>query len=265
MKRLIALAMALVCFTGGASAQDAQHFLVRENESDQLSLIDFEVQSGVMPRPSQPYDRDHHYGRWFDDPNDQECQNTRAKILIRDSQVRVTFTNPQRCTVRGGEWFDDYTGDVFRKASDIQIDHMVPLKNSYISGGFAWPSQKRCLYANYLGFSEHLIPVSGIENQKKSDHTPAEYMPPAKSFRCRYLHNWLFIKLVWRLRLSAEEKFAIDREVENSHCDQSEFLISREDLAEQRQILRENAHYCDVRGDGKIIMQHPFQAVPLDP
>lgn len=47
------------------------------------------------------------WGGWKDTDND--CQDTRAEILQRDSSVPVTFTDNRSCAVIRGQWHDPYT------------------------------------------------------------------------------------------------------------------------------------------------------------
>src|SRR5574341_1527614 len=78
---------------------------------------------GELPAP--PYDRKVQYGDWRDE--DGNCRNTRAEVLIRDQVGSgLTFTDSKQCTVSGGTWHDPYTGMTFHKASEVQIDHVVP-------------------------------------------------------------------------------------------------------------------------------------------
>lgn len=43
----------------------------------------------------------------------------------------------------GGEWLDPYTGQTFYKASDIDIDNIVPLTNAFGMGGKHWIRSKK--------------------------------------------------------------------------------------------------------------------------
>ncbi|HRO68463.1 MAG TPA: hypothetical protein PL182_12910, partial [Pseudobdellovibrionaceae bacterium] len=67
------------------------------------NLLNFDFHDKSFPSPQEPYGRRNHFGDWVDDPRDQTCYNTRAKVLIRDSTKSVVFrSNP--CVVDGGEW-----------------------------------------------------------------------------------------------------------------------------------------------------------------
>ena len=138
------------------------------------------------------YNRRTMFGSWVNKPDDGSCLNTRALVLIRDSEKNVSFED-DKCTVREGHWHDDYTNKIYTKKEDIQIDHVVALKNAYMSGAYRWGFRARCLYANYLGNSYHLKSVNSIENMRKGDKAPDRYMPPNSNHACHYIKNWLSI------------------------------------------------------------------------
>ena len=57
---------------------------------------------------------------------DGNCRDTRAEVLIASSTGRVHMRK-NGCSVDRGKWFDPYTGKTFTQASDVDIDHLVPL------------------------------------------------------------------------------------------------------------------------------------------
>lgn len=208
-----------------------------------ISLIHFDHHESPYGNPSEPYNRKKHFGTWVADPQDEHCYNTRAKVLIRDSLGPVDF-NSTGCWVVSGRWQDPYAGREHTQASDIHIDHFVPLKNAYLSGAHKWDRIKRCVYANFLGNDYHLLAVYGKENTSKSDRTPEGYMPPNQAYRCQYLVQWLKIKLVWALGLTPPEKDTILQLAESHRCDLNEFVISLGDLEQQRRFMVENTGFC---------------------
>ncbi len=153
-----------------------------------------------------PYDRDL-YKHWIenDDPVDEDCQNVRHEVLVRESLAPPTFTNERECTVNTGYWYDPFTGKTFTLASDVDIDHFVPLKEAHVSGGHSWDAQKRQDYANYRVDPRHLIAVEDNANQAKSDQDPAEWMPPNEAYHCAYVLTWVAIKRNWGLTMDEAE------------------------------------------------------------
>jgi len=141
---------------------------------------------------------------WIDIDND--CQDTRAEVLIRDSSSAIKFKRDKPCNVSSGEWHDPYTGKVFYKASDIDIDHIVPLAHAHEMGGKYWSREQKRAFANDF---ENLIAVEDNANQSKNSKPPQEWLPVNKSFHCKYLIKWLFIKSKYQLKASKTEKVYI--------------------------------------------------------
>lgn len=220
------------------------YFLIKNDPRAAIvDLINFEHVMKDFPMPSVRYDRLQHFGTWINYPGDQLCQNTRAKVLVRESKTAVTFS-ANGCTIKSGQWNDPYTDVNFESATTIQIDHLVPLKNAYMTGAHEWSQSKRCLYANYLGNNFHLIPVSGKENVKKGDNTPMGYTPPNKKYVCEYIKHWLQVKVIWILRITPKESAAILKNIESEHCDPADFRMTTGDLMEQRHFMEDNADLC---------------------
>lgn len=208
------------------------------------SLIDFEHQNEKYGYVDEPYNRKKHFGQWVDDQRDDNCYNTRAKALIRDSSVDVTFSR-NGCTVTSGHWMDPYGGGEYTQASDMQVDHFVPLKNAYISGAYKWSPRKRCLYANFLGNNFHLLPVYGQENNNKSDKTPEGYMPSDTSYHCQYLAQWLKVKLIWSLGLTPPEKETVIALIRENQCELSQMTFAENEMIEQRRFMADNMDLCE--------------------
>jgi hypothetical protein len=193
------------------------------------------------------YQRSVHFGRWVNNSKDSFCYSTRTKVLIRDSLKPVIFNDTNTCTVDTGEWQDPYSSEVLMSPQEIQIDHMVPLKDAYISGAYDWTYRKRCLYGNYLGYKNHLIAARSIENSQKGDETPEKYMPPTSDYKCIYLKDWLFIKAVWGLSMSKSESLAISDLISKNNCDTSLMTISNKEIFEQFQFIESNKDLCTDR------------------
>lgn len=153
------------------------------------------------------YDRDS-YEHWIDEDND--CQDTRAEALIRSSTTPAVLTSSD-CSVISGTWVDPYTGDTFTNPGDLDVDHMVPLENVHLSGGWNWTRERQREYANNLVDSDHLLVVKDSENQSKGGKGPDEYMPPDSSFHCEYVASWIRIKRDWGLKMTVNEAEATFR------------------------------------------------------
>lgn len=50
-------------------------------------------------------------------------------VLVRDG---TNVQTNDRCTVGSGNWISPYDGTAFTQGHDLDIDHMVPLKNAWV-------------------------------------------------------------------------------------------------------------------------------------
>jgi hypothetical protein len=131
--------------------------------------------------------------------------NTRETVLKRDGSAVVVNS---ACTATAGSWFSPYDGATWSAASDVDIDHMVPLKNAWISGAWAWTTAKRQSFANDLT-NPQLIAVTDNVNQSKSDKSPDAWKPPVTSYHCTYARMWVKVKYAWSLTVTSAEKAAV--------------------------------------------------------
>ena len=89
-----------------------------------------------------------------------------------------------------------YTGMTFTKASDVDIDHIVPLAHAHRHGADKWTKEQRNDFDN-------LLVVDDSANQSKSDQAPHEWLPPLKSYWCEYGKRWEYqgqVQTVVRIR-----------------------------------------------------------------
>lgn len=153
-----------------------------------------------------PYDRDD-WGDWIDE--DGDCQNTRHEVLIEESLVPVAYKNDRECQVLSGEWFGAFTATTVTDASDLDIDHFVPLKNAHLSGGWAWTPERKESYANSLDSPDHLVAVTNSANRSKGAKGPDEWRPPNETYWCDYAIAWIELKRTWGLTATPQEVEAL--------------------------------------------------------
>ena len=157
------------------------------------------------PIPATPYNRKD-WPHWID--ADGDCQNTRQELLIVTSRKPVQFKDSRHCTVISGEWYGVYTGKIFTKASDVDIDHIVPLAHAHRHGADKWTKAQRRTFANDF---ENLLVVSDSINKSKSDQAPHEWLPPLKSYWCVYGKRWERIKDKYKLWYSKQERITLNK------------------------------------------------------
>jgi hypothetical protein len=154
----------------------------------------------------EPYAR-RTWRHWID--ADHDCQDTRDEVLIAESEVPVEYADPRHCKVTRGRWTCPYTGNVVTDPAELDIDHVVPLENAHVSGGWRWSSERKRAFANDLEHPEHLIAVLARANRQKGSKSPERWMPPNRAFRCNYIEAWRSIKARWSLSETPDEVTAI--------------------------------------------------------
>ena len=150
--------------------------------------------------------------RWID--ADKDCQDTRNEVLIEENVGELVF-DEKGCNVLSGQWNDPYTGQSFTNPTDLDIDHMVPLKEVHQSGGWEWNEDKRKEYAEYLTNESHLIAVSASANRSKGAKDIAEWLPSNESYHKEYAKNWTKIKVDWGLSADSKELAVLKSLLEN--------------------------------------------------
>ena len=131
--------------------------------------------------------------------------NTRETVLKRDGSGVVTNTS---CAATSGSWYSPYDGATWTAASDVDIDHMVPLANAWRTGASGWTTARRESFANDLS-NPQLIAVTDNVNQSKGDQSPATWKPPRTAYWCTYAKMWTHVKYRYSLSVNSSEKSAL--------------------------------------------------------
>ena len=130
--------------------------------------------------------------------------DSRDQVLKRDS-ISLPQVDPVNCNVIAGDWVSPYDGGRWSNPSDIDIDHVVALKEAWDSGAWAWNAAQRKAFANDTSDSRTLLAVTDSVNQSKSDKDPSNWLPPLQSYTCTYLGNWIAVKVRWSLSMDSSE------------------------------------------------------------
>lgn len=152
------------------------------------------------------YDRTKDFGDWLTQYG--EC-DTRAVVLKQESLKRTTQN--EYCTVERGKWLSLYDGRFYFNAygGTVQVDHVVPVKNAWVSGAWRWTKGTRVRYYNDLGDPRTLVAVDAHDNEAKGDQDPSQWMPTHG--RCRYIRYYVAVKTRWHLTVTRREKRAVRR------------------------------------------------------
>nr|WSZ95793.1 HNH endonuclease family protein [Streptomyces sp. NBC_00857] len=131
--------------------------------------------------------------------------NTREVVLKRDGS---NVQQDSACAATSGSWYSEYDGGTWTAASDVDIDHMVPLSEAWKSGASGWTTAQRQSFANDLTRPQ-LIAVTDNVNQSKGDQDPAEWTPPRTAYACTYVRAWVQVKKYYNMTVDSAEKSAL--------------------------------------------------------
>lgn len=160
--------------------------------------------------PATGYQRTEDFGAAWQDVDRNGC-DTRDDILSRDLKGAA---RQGRCRVLSGTLADPYTGRTIhfvrgeKTSALVQIDHLVPLQNAWVTGAQRLSREQRIRLAND---PLNLLAVDGASNQRKSAGDAATWLPANKAFRCEYVARQVSVKAVYGLWVTPPEHDAIAR------------------------------------------------------
>jgi hypothetical protein len=129
----------------------------------------------------------------------------RQYVLLRDGSNVETDDN---CQPTSGSWFSEFDGVTTSDIPNTHIDHLVALAEAWRSGAHAWSTAQREAFANDVD-SPQLWAVTASSNTSKSDHDPANWMPPRTEVRCDYTKAWINVKHRYDLSVDSAEADAL--------------------------------------------------------
>ncbi len=199
MRRLLAV-LALSCAALFGIAQPAVAYPpTPPSPSDAATMLN--ALTVAAPLSMDGYSRDR-FPHWISQGNN--C-DTREVVLERDGSGVTTGSD---CYPTSGSWYSVYDGVWVESASDVDIDHMVPLADAWRSGAKNWTDSKRQDFANDLT-NDQLIAVSASSNRSKGDQDPSTWKPTNTNEWCYYARYWIQSKTAWALTITDTEKSAL--------------------------------------------------------
>lgn len=146
--------------------------------------------------------------------------STRQDVLARDLHGEAPVPNPDPapapgaldpCAASAGLFQDPYSGrviDVERSgARGIHVDHVFPLSAAWDLGAWEWSPERRAEFANDT--DHNLLAVSGTVNTRKSDSTPADWLPPDPARHCFYAARYLTAAITYGLPVTRADHDAL--------------------------------------------------------
>lgn len=173
---------------------------------DLLELIEVKGRA-----PKTGYKREEFYNGW---PDVDGC-SLRQRIIKREFGDSAVLSG---CNVVAGEFDEPYTGEHLKFdtkeqiSKGVQIDHVVALSDAWQKGAQYMTAEVRYEIATD---PLNLLAVDAEANMKKSDGDAATWLPANKKFRCQYVARQVSVKYKYGLWMTAAEKEAIGRVLEN--------------------------------------------------
>lgn len=182
------------------------HCMVDESDTSDNGLHEktpiITVSEAIEASECQKYDRDLYY-HWNSQFNSiHGCSNTREHVLNNSNLNGIS----DNCNISLGSWYDPYSDSVFTDASELDIDHIVPLAEIHQSGGWDLSSDTKEDIANFM---KNLIPVSASVNRSKGAKDPSEWLPPNQDYHTTYIQKWIEVKNLFELTADSLELLAI--------------------------------------------------------
>ncbi len=240
MKPRSAIAVALMCavvpVVGVATSQATTSDLERSlsahidqmaatKDSNALAVAKMLTVKGRAPKTG--YSRSE-FGTAWKDVDHNGC-SSRNDVLARDFS-HVTTTDG--CKVSGGDFTDPYSGESFHVTcrvgsgcvSSFDVDHAVPLSDAWQKGAQYWTKSKREQIAND---PLNLVVTTAHLNRQKSDSDAASWLPPARSYWCKYVARQVAVKHKYGLWVTKAEKDTIVRILTKPACAKTVLPTSR--------------------------------------
>lgn len=147
------------------------------------------------------YDRDL-FAVWIDADGDG-C-DTRDEVLLAENVGPADFASAG-CIPIPGLWRSGYDGVDITDPSQLDVDHLVSLKEAWDSGAWSWTPERRIAYANDLTDGRTLVTVSATSNRSKGDRDPSNWIPEDDRAVCQFVGDWIAVKARWSMSMDQSE------------------------------------------------------------
>lgn len=149
------------------------------------------------------------FGTAWKDVDGNSC-DTRNDILARDLE-NTELTDGKTCEIASGTLDDPYTGERIDfergpNSGDVQIDHIVALKNAWMTGAHAWDDTTREQVAND---PLNLLASDGPANMGKGADDASQWLPENEDYRCEYVASQVAVKAKYDLWVTQPEHDAM--------------------------------------------------------
>ncbi|KAG8929022.1 hypothetical protein FRC02_006115 [Tulasnella sp. 418] len=144
----------------------------------------------------------------------------RGDVLKRDAIQIVKITDHCGWTWYVGTWYSPWDNQTLELVHDcaVEIDHVVPLKEAWITGASSknwgkWTNGET-LRSQFLNDEENLVTVSATANSSKGAKAFPQYWPRPEGL-CKFIRIWIKIKYKYQLTTTREEREELKKALTN--------------------------------------------------
>ena len=145
------------------------------------------------------------FGPAWKDIDRNGCDQRNDLLRAHLQQVRIK-AGTHGCVVLSGVYSDPYTAQeitfVRGGASELDADHLVPLRLAWVQGAQTWDQETRERFANDPA---NLALSSSSANRAKGDSDLASWLPPNRAFWCTYTSRIVTVKAAYKLSMTRAE------------------------------------------------------------
>lgn len=146
-----------------------------------------------------------HFG-FYKDVDHDNC-DTREEVYV--AEAMDLMMNTRNCNIQSGKWFSPFDGKSSTNRADLDVVHLVSLKETWESGAWEWTDPQRNAYLNDLAHPETLLVVTEASHTARKDEDPGQWVPSNDTYLCDYLKGWVYLKTLYKLSVDAGEREAI--------------------------------------------------------
>jgi hypothetical protein len=159
------------------------------------------------------YERDL-FAVWID-ADDDGC-DTRDEVLLAEN-LSPTGSDSAGCVPSPGLWRSTYDETDISDQTQLDVDHLVSLKEAWDSGARGWTPERRIAYANDLTDGRTLVAVTAVSNRSKGDRDPSNWIPEGDRAICQFVGDWIAVKARWSMSMDQSEHGRLNNLIE-SRC-----------------------------------------------
>ena len=154
--------------------------------------------------PKTGYSRAQFGPAWKDiDHNGCDQRNDLLRAQLQQVQLKP---GTHGCVVLSGVYSDPYTGQnitfIRGGASELDVDHLVPLRLAWVQGAQNWDQDTRERFASDMA---NLALSAASANRSKGDSDLASWLPPNRGFWCTYTSRIVTVKAAYNLSMTQAE------------------------------------------------------------